>query len=76
MESLIVNISNSFFGVLDDSLHKNSQETKDDEFIRVLLKENRHMYLILLFIFILMVITMSYSPPSTPPLLSSLNPIT
>ena len=61
---IVRNISNSLFGVIGD-LYKNDPtlNSQDDKLIYILIKENRHLYLALLLIFIIIVYGIMYKPP-------------
>ena len=68
IKRLIVDISDSFFNVLQESVGDEHQITKtpytNDEFLIVLIKENRYMYLTLLIIFLLVIANILYIPPN------------
>ena len=58
LNDIVVNTSNSFVGFLSDLYRPDPSDdtygTDGDRALRLLLKENRHMYLALLLIFVLL----------------------
>jgi hypothetical protein len=61
LKEIFVNISNAFVGTIADMGNPPDDEIEHDKILRILMKENRYMYLTLLFLLLLIIGNLVYS---------------